>query len=32
MNLILKEEQDTTKLLQDVFEVVYHQSKVMHGR
>lgn len=31
MNLILKEEQDTTKLLQDVFEVVYRQSKVMHG-
>lgn len=32
MNLVLEEGRDITQLLQEVFEVVYSQSKVMHGR
>ncbi|XP_062574125.1 adenylate cyclase type 10-like isoform X2 [Saccostrea cucullata] len=31
MNLVLDEKHDVTKLLQEVFDVVYVQSKVMHG-
>nr|XP_022331897.1 adenylate cyclase type 10-like [Crassostrea virginica] len=31
MNLVLEEGRDITQLLQEVFEVVYSQSKVMHG-
>ncbi|KAK3093152.1 hypothetical protein FSP39_011947 [Pinctada imbricata] len=31
MNMVLDEDKDTTQLLQEIFEIVYSQSKVMHG-
>ena len=31
MNMVLDEEKDSTQLLQEIFEIVYSQTKVMHG-